>query len=444
METECGAGVCPLTGVDSGGVLVMLETAIDRFACLEREDVTAEERVSLASAAVLLAQRARVVAAVLASEAESAEAAVEAKGTPLASLLAQDRRVTTKEVAGLVFAGGDVLAHEPLRQAVLAGNVGIGQARSIAGVMRQLPGGMTSEEIDLVLAALLERAELDNAHKLARSRDAVLKEVVPEVYEAIDKEAEAAQRRQRAVQRRSLAFHSTGDGTTIIKGRLPDAEAAAFQKHIKAEVEADRRAGRDLPDGDYRTFGQRMADGLMAWVRRGRRAGSLAGDRPRVVVLMSFDKLRELLEQNGVLDSGEEISPGELRRMCCDADLMPIVLGADSEPLDVGMTQRLVPSAIRRTLSARDRGCIFPACDVSDDRCEAHHIVPWWASGPTALENLVLLCPHHHALVEPQRFWAEPTRSRWEVRLGADMVPEVIPPDRVDPSRTPMRHERFG
>jgi hypothetical protein len=29
------------------------------------------------------------------------------------------------------------------------------------------------------------------------------------------------------------------------------------------------------------------------------------------------------------------------------------------------------------------------------------------------------------------------------VMLGADGIPEVLPPHRIDPTRTPIRHQRF-
>ena len=152
--------------------------------------------------------------------------------------------------------------------------------------------------------------------------------------------------------------------------------------------------------------------------------------------------LRDRAEQAGLLDTGTPIAAGDLRRLCCDADLVPAVLGGPSEVLDVGRTQRLVTPPIRRALALRDAGCVFPGCDVPDSACDAHHIVPWWNHGTTALANLVSLCSHHHQLVEPPRFHSGAPPDRWEVRLHADGTPEVIPPRRADPERRPIRHDR--
>lgn len=144
-----------------------------------------------------------------------------------------------------------------------------------------------------------------------------------------------------------------------------------------------------------------------------------------------------------MLDAGERISAGDLRRLCCDADLTPVVLGGPSEVLDVGRTQRLGTAAMRRALTIRDGGCVFPGCDRHPRSCDAHHIEPWWRGGPTSLANLVLLCPHHHALVEPPRFWSGAPPDRWQLRLGADGIAVAIPPARMDPLRAPTRHARF-
>jgi len=96
--------------------------------------------------------------------------------------------------------------------------------------------------------------------------------------------------------------------------------------------------------------------------------------------------------------------------------------------------------AIRATLELRDGGCVFPGCTTPARDCDAHHIIPWWAGGPTSLWNLVVLCPHHHGTVEPSH---NPDADRWKIRLREDGIAEIIPPLRVDPSQRPRLHARF-
>lgn len=173
--------------------------------------------------------------------------------------------------------------------------------------------------------------------------------------------------------------------------------------------------------------------------RTTREAPGSGGDRPRVVVTVSYHELRARAAGAGLISDGQPLSAGELRRLCCDAGLLPVVLGGQSEVLDVGREHRLVTPAIRAALVLRDRGCAFPGCHARPSACDAHHIVPWWDNGPTAVSNLILLCHHHHALIEPARYGI---RDQWEVRIALDGVPEFLPPGRFRPERTPIRHQR--
>jgi hypothetical protein len=68
----------------------------------------------------------------------------------------------------------------------------------------------------------------------------------------------------------------------------------------------------------------------------------------------------------------------------------------------VGRTTPVVPSAIRKALVVRDRGCRFPGCGRPSGWCDAHHVRHWADGGPTALGNLVLLCRRHHRAVHQE------------------------------------------
>jgi hypothetical protein len=142
-----------------------------------------------------------------------------------------------------------------------------------------------------------------------------------------------------------------------------------------------------------------------------------------------------------MLLTGEAVTGGDLRRLCCDADLVPAVLGAASEVLDLGRAQRLVSSQLRQALSLRDGGCAFPGCARADIGCEAHHIRPWEHGGETSIDNLVLLCRHHHRLVEARG--RPPGTDGWEVRMGSNRLPDFIPPARLDPDRLPVTRNGY-
>jgi hypothetical protein len=149
------------------------------------------------------------------------------------------------------------------------------------------------------------------------------------------------------------------------------------------------------------------------------------GARPRVTVTIDADSLPDDTPGGsgfGVTDDGLDVSASAVRRMACDCDLIRVLLDADGCPLDVGRTHRLVTPAIWTALVTRDRHCAFPGCTRPPVMGHAHHIRHWINGGPTSLQNLVLLCGHHHRTIH---------HTPWQVRLAADGKPEFLPPPKA-------------
>ena len=120
------------------------------------------------------------------------------------------------------------------------------------------------------------------------------------------------------------------------------------------------------------------------------------GSAATLVVTIDQDKLAHDL---GVarLSTGGAISVGEARRLACSAGILPMVLGGQSRPLDVGRTKRFHTPAMRKALAVRDRECRASGCDIPAAWCEAHHVIPWAESrGPTSVDDGLLLCSFHH------------------------------------------------
>ncbi len=105
----------------------------------------------------------------------------------------------------------------------------------------------------------------------------------------------------------------------------------------------------------------------------------------------------------GGLDAGTLLGPQTVRRMACDAGILPVVLGARGEILDVGRVERLFTPAQVRALWLRDRHCTFPGCRIPATWCDAHHLTHWADGGPTDLGNAALLCGRHHTIVHRDR-----------------------------------------
>ena len=108
----------------------------------------------------------------------------------------------------------------------------------------------------------------------------------------------------------------------------------------------------------------------------------------------------------GEVENGPGVTAETSKRICCDTSVSRIVADEDGEPLSIGRKSRVIPPAMRRALQARDRQCRFPGC-THRHFIDGHHIHHWSEGGETSLDNLVLLCRHHHRLVHEGGFGCE-------------------------------------
>ncbi len=86
----------------------------------------------------------------------------------------------------------------------------------------------------------------------------------------------------------------------------------------------------------------------------------------------------------------------------------------------------------REAIRDRDEGqCRFPGCE-NRRWIDAHHIVHWARGGETELENLMLLCGHHHRLVHEGGFGVgvQADGSMSFRRPDGKAVPSLPPPSR--------------
>lgn len=104
------------------------------------------------------------------------------------------------------------------------------------------------------------------------------------------------------------------------------------------------------------------------------------------------------------LDTGARISPGEARRLACNAGIVPAVLGSRSEPLDLGREARLHNTAQRRALALTYDTCAAEGCTWPHALCDIHHPHAWIDGGCTDLVNGLPLCGHHHRRAHDPRY----------------------------------------
>ena len=94
--------------------------------------------------------------------------------------------------------------------------------------------------------------------------------------------------------------------------------------------------------------------------------------------------------------TGHQISPGQARRLACEAGILPQVLGGKSQLLDYGRTKRFHTTGQRKVIQARDKNCRADGCDVPATWCHVHHRTPWSKGGSTTIDDALSLCSRHH------------------------------------------------
>src|SRR5581483_11840490 len=306
-----------------------------------------------------------------------------------------------------------------LDAAVRSGAVNAEQATVIATTVTQLPAELGAETVDKAEQLLIEDAAEFEPGLLRKLATRILWHVAPEVAEKTDRAAVEREER-RAYEGRAFTLSPTGDGRVRVHGWL-DREAAATVNAALDPLCNPRTATMD----DQRSIAQRRADALVEVCELALRTDELpdhGGQRPHVVVTVDFDVLRKELGA-GTLDTGEPLTPEQVRRIACDANLLPAVLNTHGQVLDLGTARRLFTGAVRRALILRDGGCAFPGCDRPPRWSQGHHIHPASLGGPTSLANGVLVCGHHHRTLH---------EGHWQVRIAADGLLEFIPPTHLD------------
>ena len=121
--------------------------------------------------------------------------------------------------------------------------------------------------------------------------------------------------------------------------------------------------------------------------------------RAKVVITFSYDQLTDQVSGLGRTLTGEQLTGRTIRRIACEADLIPAVLSSEGEVLDLGRRTRLATPAQRLALWLEEKGCTYQGCSMPAQWCDAHHATWWSRGGPTDHDNLHLLCARHHTRV---------------------------------------------
>ena len=164
------------------------------------------------------------------------------------------------------------------------------------------------------------------------------------------------------------------------------------------------------------SFNQLQADALVEAVSSNRGDHGAGRRVPEIGVLIGLDMLRGDANAAGICETvdGVHLPVDTVRRMCCDADIYPAVLGGPSERLDLGRSARTATAKQRAALATMYSACAHPDCTVGFSATRAHHINFWTRDhGPTDIDNLIPLCERHHHLVH---------EGKWTLTMTADRV----------------------
>ena len=319
--------------------------------------------------------------------------------------------VSERDARKMVRGAEKAREHDGVLEALSVGDINAAQAEALCDA--RVPDGVRAELVAAAAAGedtdatrrRVRRAEADHSvetpmerfERQRRSRGAgwqrdhegmlrLWAKLDPEVGAAVEAGLEALRRQY------WLNDKQVRNGRRTPAQRDADVLAYALTgiTHTDTDTAAvERLHARARPDGHFPD--QPVGDGDAAVVLRLPPA--------QISVLIGLDGLRGSTDEMGLTDAGVELPPHIVRRLACDAEIIPMILDGPGGPADVGRSARTVPLRLRRLLIARDRHCQWPGCNQPPSRCDAHHIHHWTDGGPTDLDNLVLLChTHHHHL----------------------------------------------
>jgi hypothetical protein len=312
---------------------------------------------------------------------DSIDAAVVARRRELAS--AGGRRSSRE--ADVVSERATVCEAMPeVHAAMAAGTLSAGHADAIARAANRLDG---DERVELAAMApeLVEQAASKSVDAFARQ--------VRDLARRISRD-EGLRHHEKLKSQRTVRRWMDREGMCHTQISLdPEADA-----RLSAVFDAAVAAERAKPDTG-RTFDQLRADAFMNLVTATPAPG--AHLPAELLIICDLTTMQHGLHENGVCETfdGQPLPPATVRRLACEANIIPIVLDGDCRVVDIGRAKRLATADQRRALRAMHRTCAAPDCPVRFGDCDIHHLKEWGEGGPTNLENLIPLCSKHHHLI---------------------------------------------
>ena len=211
------------------------------------------------------------------------------------------------------------------------------------------------------------------------------------------------------------------DGSFSLYATTDTIEGSEIRRAIQAETDRLYRddGGREGAAEAGRTHEQRRLDAMVALLKRG--AGLESGNkarrphaRYRGVVRIPLERYLRDAEIDATFIGEGPLPRSVVDRILCDAELAPLVVDVDGNPLWMGRRTRTATDEQWTALVDRDGGCVV--CGADPSYCEAHHLDFWERGGDTNIDNLALLCTRHHHDLHDNDLELAKTGRAWELR----------------------------
>ena len=376
--------------------------------------VSSEEYAALVADCERAVRRLQAVKLRLVAAADQADVGVGSGMSGTGAWLAKQTRSTGATAAGQV-ALAVALGHLPATEAALAaGEVSAEHASVIAQTTRHLP-----DRLDDAQRAAVEARLVDQARRLD---PAALRKKARQALNAAESQTEADRHHDHVLREEEdaawaktrLVLHDNADGTLTGHFTVPTLAGSILRKVIQ-QLASPRRARPGATDAQAGPTRERDGSLECDWPHRYGLAfvellEHLPTDRlhhktaATIVIQLQHDQLLADLRGAG-LDTGEEISAGQARRLACNAGILPAVLGGASLPLNLGRQQRFFSEPQRVALGTRHDTCAADGCDRPYAWCDLHHQDPWSHGGHTDLDKAIPLCGFHHRRIHDPAYW---------------------------------------
>ncbi len=317
----------------------------------------------------------------------------EGRAVPPEHALARDGRTSTKDAKTAAERESVCTSMPSFEDALADGAVSAGHVDAVACATRNLDDAEAAE-FAAEAESLLADAERQGVDAFARNCRDLAKSIRARHNAKADVDELEAQRAQSKISRwvdKTTGMHKTLVEADPVTDRIL---WSAIQRERTKLRRSNQRHGA-TPSWDRLTV-----DALVEAVTS---TGGKSDRRPTIVAHIDLVTLTGGRHDTTLCeaDSGVPLPVDIVRRMACDADIIPVVLNGDGVVLDEGRAKRLATFEQRIALEAMQATCSHPDCTVSIDDCRIHHLTPFAAGGTTDLSNLAPVCePHHHLVHE--------------------------------------------